>query len=375
MRAKTFVGLDVHRKLVVATAVNPLGKKIRQSSFGPRPTELTKFLTGLPKPTKVVLEACPFWERYYEAAVSTGAEVVVSNPRNTRLIAESSLKSDKVDSSALANLLRLNAIPLSYVPPPEIRALRKLYVEHRFYTQVRASISKHAYARLAERGIDYAPMVLQHKPQREKFRRLDIPAVDIALDALDDSERRCRALREQIHSAFLKCDEAQLLESIPGVGELTAIGLVGYLCPIERFRSIDKLTSYVGLCPTTRQSADTLYHGRLKDDCNRILRSLLVTASWTHRLNAPADSVAKYTRRIVRRRGKMRGSIAGAHKLLRIMYAILKERRAYSPRAPEGPASKQPMRVPRRRIAAVHWLRGSSLGPRSRLAAPRATAH
>jgi hypothetical protein len=112
MKTKTFVGLDVHRKLVVATAVNPLGKRIRQSSLGPNPKELRSFLTRLPKPTKVVLEACPVWERYYEAAVSTGAALVVSHPQTTRMIAEASIKTDKVDSAAHANQLHFTHFPL-----------------------------------------------------------------------------------------------------------------------------------------------------------------------------------------------------------------------------------------------------------------------
>jgi transposase len=132
--------------------------------LGPNPKELTKFLRRLPKPTKVVLEACHVWERFYEAAVSTGAEVILSHPRTTRMVAEASIKTDKVDSAALANLLRLDSIPQTYVPPPEIRALRKLYFERDFYTRTRSSIMRHAYARLAENGVDYKKSLLQHKP-------------------------------------------------------------------------------------------------------------------------------------------------------------------------------------------------------------------
>jgi transposase len=139
-KTRSYVGLDVHRKLVVATAVNRLGKRIGQSSFGPKPKELTRFLSRLPKPTKVVLEVCSVWERYYEAAVSTGADVVVSHPPRTRLIAEASIKTDKVDSAALANLLRLSSIPLTFVPPPEVRALRRLYLERDFYARRKSSI-------------------------------------------------------------------------------------------------------------------------------------------------------------------------------------------------------------------------------------------
>jgi transposase len=362
MKVKAFVGLDVHRKLVVATAVNPLGKRIRQSSFGPDPKELTRFLRRLPKPTKVVLEATNVWERYYEAARSTGAAVLVSHPRTTRMIAEASIKTDKVDSSALANLLRLDSIPQTYVPPREVRTLRRLYFERDFYTRTRTSIMRHAYARLAERGVDYSKGVLQHKPQRENFRRHGIREFDRAIDAMAALDRTCKELDKEVHAAFLESEDARLLATIPGIGEVTAVGIAGYLCPIERFPNVDKLTSYVGLCPTTHQSSDSLYHGKLKRDVNRRLRALLVAASWTNRVHAPKGDVAKLARRVIRRKGKMHGTVASAHKLLRIIYAILKQRRPYLPRAPERSVPGQAVRVSHTRIAARRRLRRTSLG-------------
>lgn len=64
MKPKSYVGLDVHRNLVVATALDPSGKQLRQKSLGPTSKELVGFLRRLPKPMKVVLEACLVWERY-----------------------------------------------------------------------------------------------------------------------------------------------------------------------------------------------------------------------------------------------------------------------------------------------------------------------
>jgi transposase len=352
MESTTFVGLDVHRKLVVATAMDPQGRSIRHASFGPTREELTDFLTELPGSKKVVLEACAFWERYYDAATSTGADVMLSHPLKTRMIAEASLKTDRVDSEALANLLRIDSIPTAYVAPPEIRALRRLVLERLFYTRKRTDFLNHIYARLAQRDIHYESGVLQHKRQRGQFRHRGFPEVDRALDALDDLEGRCKEMDQAVHAAFLESEEAQLLKTIPGIGELTAVALVAFLCPIERFATIDKLSSYVGLCPTTRQSADRLYHGKLKWDCNPVLRWLLVEVSWTHRVHARTGDVARYARRLSRRRGKMRGTVAGAHKLLKIIYAILKERRAYLPHAPERTAASQCVRVPRERFAA-----------------------
>jgi len=52
-------------------------------------------------------------------------DVTVSHPKKTRYIAEARTKTDRVYSQTLAELLRLNSLPLSYVPPPDIAVLRE----------------------------------------------------------------------------------------------------------------------------------------------------------------------------------------------------------------------------------------------------------
>lgn len=54
-----------------------------------------------------------------------GYDVTVSHPKKTMYIAEARIKSDRVDSKALAELLRLNSLPESYIPPPEVSGLRE----------------------------------------------------------------------------------------------------------------------------------------------------------------------------------------------------------------------------------------------------------
>jgi hypothetical protein len=188
-------------------------------------------------------------------------------------------------------------------------------------------------------------------------------------------EKHCKELDARVHAAVLRSEEAQLLMRIPGIGEVMALGIVGSLCPIERFPNVDRLSSYVGLCPTTHQSSGTLYHGHLKPDVSRRLRSLLVGASWRHRIHDPKGEVARYARKIGRRKGKMRGSVAGAHKFLRIIYAILKQRRPYLPHAPERPVSQQGLRAPLRRSAVSVRMRRGPLGPPAAGRKPRRSVH
>lgn len=360
MEANTYVGLDVHRKIVVATAIDQNGRQLSQEKFGPEPSELIAFLQGLPGTKHVALEACPMWSPFYDTALSTGASVTLSNPLKTRLIAETSLKSDKVDSEALARLLRLDSLPTAYAPPPETRRLRALVTERTFYRRCWTAVANHTYSFLYRRGIPYEDRILRHRRKREILRQFRLPEVDRGLETLVDLEARTKELDRAIHAAWVESEDAQLLTTIPGIGELTSVALVAFLCPIERFRSSSQVCSYVGLVPRSYQSAERQWHGKIKRDSNALLRWLLVEAAFAHRQRARGGDVARTARRISRRRGAGKGSVAAAHKLLRIVYAILKERRAFLPHAPEATAPTRSLRRPR--MAAFECVGRASLG-------------
>ena len=336
--SETFVGLDVHRKSVVATAVDPFGRRVSQVKLGAADQELVDYLDGLPGAKRVALEACSVWEHFYDAVESTGAAVVLSNPLRTRLIAEASLKTDRVDSEALATLLRVNALPLAYAPPPETRALRARIRERIFFRQRATGLMQRTYSVLLRKGVPYEDGLLTRRRKRETLRELHLPEIDRALDALEFVEDTCKDLNREIHASWEDSPEAQLLTTIPGVGELTAIALVAFLCPIDRFQSVGKVSSYVGLCPTTHQSGESVWHGSLKRDSNGLLRSLLVEAYWNHRRRVPRGAVARIARRVGRRRGSKQGKVAGAHTLLKIVYAMLKKREAFRSQVP-GPST------------------------------------
>ncbi len=215
-----------------------------------------------------------------------------------------------------------------------------------FYRRYWTALANHTYHFLIARGIPYEDGLLRHRRKREVLRKLHLPEVDRGLETLLALEERGKELNQAIHSAWLESEEGQLVATIPGIGELTAMALVAYLCPIERFPTVRHVASYVGLVPRSYQSADRQYHGKLKRDSNAFVRWLLVEASWTHRHHERRGDVARTARRVTRHRGSGKGTIAGAHKLLRIVFAILKDRRAYLPHAPEPTAPMQGVRRP-----------------------------
>ncbi len=149
MEANTYVGLDIHRKSIVATALDARGETVGEAKIGPTTTELTAFLRGLPGTKHVVMEPCTIWEPLYESLEEEGIETLLTNPLRTRLIADATIKTDRVDSQALATLLRLQAIPQIFVPDAETRsALRHLVRERYFYRRKATSVLNRAYAQL-----------------------------------------------------------------------------------------------------------------------------------------------------------------------------------------------------------------------------------
>lgn len=61
------------------------------------------------------------------------------------MIAEATIKTDPVDPATLATLARLDAVPVAYAPPPEVRRLRHLVRDRLFYRKKMAMVMNHAY--------------------------------------------------------------------------------------------------------------------------------------------------------------------------------------------------------------------------------------
>ncbi len=202
-----YIGLDVHKKSIVTNVKDPFGKVLDTAKLGSSDAQLIEYLRRFDGVRHVVLEACNVWQHVYDAAATVAQDVTLAHAHKTRLIAEASLKSDKVDADALSELLRLNGVPTAYAPDPEIRGLRALVRERHFYVDLERSVKNHVYSVLLQRGIQYEDGVLGLKRKREALRELKIPEVDRGLDAVKDLEKRCVQLDAKIHDAFAASKE------------------------------------------------------------------------------------------------------------------------------------------------------------------------
>lgn len=120
---------------------------------------------------------------------------------------------------------------------------------------------------------------------------------------------------------------ADLLETVPGIGRLTAIKFLLQLGDIRRFRSLDALCNYVGLVPASRNSGDRVRQGRLTHRGHTQLRTMLVEAAWTAIGVDPALSHC-YTE-LKKRMLPQKAIVRIAKKLLARIRYVLKNKVAY----------------------------------------------
>ncbi|MGC8981888.1 MAG: IS110 family transposase [Minisyncoccia bacterium] len=121
-----YVGLDIHTKNIVYTVLSEDGNVIMRGKIENNEKEIYEFLDRFERGDSFVMESTGFYEPIYDAIESKGFKVKLANPLKVRLIAESRIKNDKIDSEILAKLLKNNWVPESYVPVKNIRDIRKI---------------------------------------------------------------------------------------------------------------------------------------------------------------------------------------------------------------------------------------------------------
>ena len=132
-----FCGLDVHKETTYATVLDQTGQVVTHRRM--KNEEIPEFLEPL-KVNRVAMEASTYIIPMYRKLVGEGYDVLASHPKKTRYIVEARIKSDRVDSKALAELLRLDSLPESYIPPPEVAELRDRVCRRAFLVRQRAKL-------------------------------------------------------------------------------------------------------------------------------------------------------------------------------------------------------------------------------------------
>jgi transposase len=358
-------GLDVHRETVVACVrvQDHRRKRTEVRSFGTTTSALLELHRWLTEEgcTHVAMESTGiFWQPVFNLLEGTFV-VILANAQHIKAVP--GRKTDVKDCEWLADLLAHGLIRASFIPPPEIRALRDLTRHRKSVIRDRARVINRIHKLLETANIKLGTVVthLDGVTGRAILKALAAGETDpgrlaaFARGTLRSKQRALTATLEgrfTVHHRFLltqllaqldhgatliaECDARILeltrplephlerLQTIAGIGRRSAEVIVSEIgVDMTRFASSAHLASWARVCPGTHESA-----GKRRPAAaglgNQWLRTALVESAWAAARSQRTYLSTQY-RRISRRRGSKRAALAIAHRLLVIVYHVLRE--------------------------------------------------
>ncbi|MDI6708089.1 MAG: transposase [Candidatus Thermoplasmatota archaeon] len=139
---------------------------------------------------KIAIEATTLCEHIFDILEEQGYQVVLAHPLKTRWIAESKIKTDKIDAGILAHSLRTDLLSTAYMPPKDIRDIRWLVRRRIFLGRFNGKLKNRIYAELIRRGIKYNVKKIFTSNGKNWLKSLKIPAIDSYLLMLESIEEQ-----------------------------------------------------------------------------------------------------------------------------------------------------------------------------------------
>lgn len=341
-----WIGLDVHKRVVQAAVLHDTGEVEEGMRFACTPQDLRAFCTThVRRNDRVAIEATTNCWAVAAILREFSDHVMVSNPQRTRLIAQSNKKCDKVDALVLAQLLAAGFLPGVWEPDEKTRQRRELSSRRAALVQDRTAIKNRLHAVLAQRLVTVEGELFS-KSGLQKLRTVELDGygrilVDSDLRLLELVQKEIDGLDLELARLAHEDEKARLLVTLPGFDFAGAVGVVAGAGDAKRFADGNRFASYFGLVPSTKQSAETTYHGPITKQGRSHVRWIFCQAA--QHLDQNRGPLGHFFRRLAKRKGRNKAVVAAARKLAVIAWHLLKKNEPYryaEPRATEAKLSR-----------------------------------
>ena len=363
-------GVDVH-KMQLTVSLSLCGDKgspqVKTQVFSALPdgvSEMALWLQQHDVEAAVMEGTGIYWITPFEAIEEAGIKPLLVNARQVKQL--KGRKTDVADSIWLARVCQFGLCSPSHVPPKMFRDLRILNRRRRKLVSHRSSVRNRVQKIIDQNGIriggilsdvfgtngrcilkglasgmeseDIIASLSSHVSGKIPDLRNALgaqlsPSSSFVLEDLlsehDFLEQSIRKLDHKIREGLSQWEKKlELLQTIPGIDQSSASAILTEIGPdIGVFPSAQHLASWSGLCPGNNESAGKRRSSRSRMG-NKTLKDVLIECA--HGASRTKSSqFHQHCKGLAIRRGYKRAIVASAHKLVRIIYAVLRDMKPY----------------------------------------------
>ena len=338
MTKDTMIGVDLAKNVFQVHGASTTGeakfrKKLSRQGF-------SRFMAEQP-PAVVVMEACGSAHYWAREMIRLGHEVMLIAPRYVKPFVKRQ-KNDAADAEAI--VIAAQRPEMRFVSPKsaEQQSRAILFRARERLVHQRTELVNALRASLYEYGHVVPQGIHQIKRIEEILEATNSDLPDLMREECRDllyqiAEQtvRINARTGKIKALAAEADTARRLQTIPGVGPLTALAVEAFAPPMENFSNGRDFAAWLGLVPRQFSSGGKERLGRTSKAGQADIRRLLIIGAmsrlnWLGRKSIPEGS---WLARIAARKPRMLVAIALANKMARTIWAMLTKNEDY-----RGPA-------------------------------------
>ena len=342
MREVSTIGLDLAKTVFQLHGVDAAGNVIIRKKL--RRGAMLHFLRSL-SPCLIGMEACPtahYWAREIGAL---GHEVRLIPPAYVKPYVKRQ-KNDAADAEAICEAVTRPSMRFVPVKSAERQSVLMLHRTRDLLMRQRTMTLNAARSHLAEFGIITAQGPRKLLALIRTIRTSEGSGLpQIARTALESLATQLETLAVEIRKlerqlmVWHRADEtSQRLETIPGVGIISATALAASVPDPSVFKTARQFAAFLGLVPRQTSSGGKDRLGRISKMGDGYLRRLLVVGATSvlRRANSNTSATGAWVRCLLERKPPRVVTVAVANKTARIVWAVLARRETY--RAPMAAA-------------------------------------
>jgi transposase len=325
-----FVGLDVSLRSVALYVVNAEGDIVLERALDCEVDAIDACLRNFAQPiTKLGFEAGVMSQTLFHGLQSLGYDAVCMEARqvNAALSAMRN-KTDKNDARGIAQVVRSGWYQPVHMKSRESHYIRAMLSSRKAVLRKCVDLENEIRGLFKTFGIRL-PGTLSHHRLDDTVR----PIIE-ADEGLSFAMLPMLEARGALHAHFRELDKrvkrvaahdpiCSLLMTTPGVGAMTAMHFKAAVDDPARFKSSRTVAAHFGLTPRRFQSGEIDNPGRISRAGDTEVRAALYTAANALLTRTKDTSPLKaWGMRLVRRRGRKRGTVAVARKLAVILHRM-----------------------------------------------------